>query len=220
MLSGNIEAAPAGAMGFDCNAPLTSGGATSFVDQGFTFAVRYLARTSPQAGNNLSNAEAQTILAAGLALMAVQHFAGAGWAPTESLGQQYGAAAVANAQAVGLPPGVNVWLDLESVGAESSSADVIAYCNTWFGLVSAAGYAPGLYVGVDPCLTSAQLYSDLTVQYYWRSLSGATPPVATRGFCMLQSAGSGTIGGYDYDENVIQADAMNSTPQWLAPAAP
>lgn len=217
LLPGSVQAAPSGALGFDCNTVLTATTAAAFATSGFTFAVRYLSRTSPQGSGNLTTAEAQTILQAGLAVMAVQHVQAAGWVPSQALGTQYGQAAAANAQAVGLPPGINLWLDLEGVASGTAASTIIDYCNAWFAAVTVAGYVPGLYVGANSGLTSAQLYDDLTCQYYWQSGS-SVPQVAVRGYCMVQTISDAyVVDGVAYDKDVTQTDNLGNTPLWLAP---
>lgn len=210
-----IAQSPSGARGFDCNTVLTAGTAGAFAAAGFAFAVRYLSRTtSAPSPGDLSAGEAQTILASGLALMAVQHVPPVGWAPTAALGQTYGAHAVSNAQAIGLPAGMTIWLDLEGTAAGTQAADVIAYCNTWFGLAKAAGYVPGLYVGTEAVLTSDQLYHALACGLYWKSGSHV-PDIATRGYCMVQTIDDALVlDGVAYDSDVIQADRLGSTPVW------
>ena len=145
-MPGTVEAAPAGATGFDTDTKLTASSASAFAAAGFRFAIRYLTRDAPEADTDLTRSEALDILDAGLALMAVQHVAPSGWVPSASLGAEYGAYAAANARSVGLPYGVSVWLDLEGVAEGTPTIDVIAYCNAWYDPVAAAGYVPGLYV--------------------------------------------------------------------------
>jgi hypothetical protein len=103
--------------------------------------------------------------------MAVQHVRDPGWRPTSSLGEQDGTNAANNALAVGFPPGVNVWCDLEGVNSSSTAQDVIDYCNSWYDAFSAAGYAPGLYVGANAVLTGDQLCYDLLFQHDCQSCS-------------------------------------------------
>jgi hypothetical protein len=213
-LPGEVQSAPSGARGFDCDGPITAAAAEAFLAAGFTFAVRYLSRSDANGADDLSLGEGQIILQSGLALMAVQHVQSPPWTPSRELGQTYGANAAANAQAVGLPAGVNVWLDLEGVAADTPAEVAIDYCNAWFAAVAAAGYAPGLYVGASAILTPDQLYSDLSVAYYWKSLSN-TPEVATRGYCMVQTAGGAPIAGYGYDQDTVQTDNLGATPRWL-----
>jgi hypothetical protein len=214
-----LQRAPAGAQGFDTDTALTAETAQAFADAGFRFAVRYLSRQTPQAAHDLGTAEAQAILEAGLALMAVQHCAPSGWAPTEALGKQYGQAAVANAQQVGLPAGLCLWLDLEGAADGTAASDVIAYANAWFGAVAEAGFVPGVYVGAGCGLSAAELGSDLQCGLFWRSGSDSAPSVDGIGFCMVQTIDAGAaISGMAYDSDVVQADEQGKTPVWLVAA--
>jgi len=188
---------------------LTSSTAAAFVAAGFQFAVRYLSRGAESSGD-LTSSEVNSILGAGLALSAVQHVSSDGWCPSQQLGQEYGAEAAQNAGSVGLPQGMNIWLDLEGVNASASAADVSAYCNAWFGEVSAAKYVPGLYVGAQSILDADELDA-LNVAYFWKSASSV--PYPSNGYCMVQSISSSyVIDGVAYDRDVIQQDNLGKTP--------
>src|ERR1700689_4315580 len=97
-LDGTVVKAPAGAKGFDINAPLTAAQCATMLASGYIFCLRYISRGTENSGD-LSAAEAAIILNAGLALMPVQHFSGDGWSPSGDLGKAYGQAAAANTQA-------------------------------------------------------------------------------------------------------------------------
>jgi glycoside hydrolase-like protein len=153
-LSGKVESVNAGLRGFDCDGrsgnKLTAELAKAFRAAGYRFCLRYVPR-EPKAKTvkyDLKADEAELILDAGLALMVVQHFPGAGWRPTGELGKSYGAFAVKWAkEMVGLPAGVSMFCDMEGVAADQPQKDVIEHCIAWHGEVKAAGYSPGLYVG-------------------------------------------------------------------------
>ena len=210
----SIQSATNGTLGFDCDTVLTSNTAQAFITAGFKFAIRYLSLASlPQLGD-LNATEVYIILQSGLALMAVQHVAYAGWLPSVGLGHQNGSNAASCAFASGLPAGITIWLDLEGVNSSARAADVIAYCNAWCAAVSTSGYMPGLYVGANSILTGDQLYWDLTVTEYWQSGS-TVPAVTTRGYCMVQTINNSLqIDGVAYDKDVIQTDALGGTPIW------
>lgn len=213
-LPGNVQPAAAGLRGCDVNQVLAAADAANLKNNGCDFCIRYIPRTANLAAGNLSNAEALNILNAGMALMAVQHVALPGWLPTAALGTAYGSYAATYAQdIVGLPAGVNIWCDLESVANTAASADVIAYCNAWFTAVAAAGYLPGLYVGWGCGLTPQQLYSDLLFKNYWRAYNG--PQVFVRGFQLLQHTQQ-NVGGIEVDPNTTQTDAMGDSVTWLS----
>jgi hypothetical protein len=212
-LAGNVVAAPSGMLGFDCDFTLTAQDVASYVSQGYKFCVRYITRAQPtEQEGDLTTGEANAILAGGLALMAVQHVAASPWTPSQALGTQYGDNAVSCAQEVGLPPGMNIWLDLEGVASGTSAQTVIDYCNAWFTPVSAAGYAPGLYVGASAILDSDELYWDLQCQHYWRSGS-SVPDVAVRGYQLFQRIPPGSS---DIDQDATMTDSLGGTVLWLA----
>jgi hypothetical protein len=215
-LPGSVQPAPAGLNGFDVNQVLTAEQAVGFKKAGCDFCIRYVPRTAAPAlqPGNLTNAEALDILGAGLALMAVQHVARSPWQPNTNLGTAYGNfAASYAAQVVNLPPGMNIWCDLEMVPASVAAAHVIAYCQAWYYAVHAAGYVPGLYVGYGTRLTADQLYNDTSFQHYWQAYNG--DGVATRGFQLLQKTQK-KLGGIEYDPDVTQVDGEGGTMLWLA----
>jgi hypothetical protein len=129
MLPGEVFAAPAGLHGIDTNTVLDDTHCRAAKARGFSFCLRYVSRGEREQTHDLHEAEARTILNAGLALMPVQHVASAGWSPTKNLGNTYGRNAATHVREIGFPPGVNVWLDLEGVKSSSSHAAVIDYCN-------------------------------------------------------------------------------------------
>src|SRR6478609_7467216 len=98
MLSGRVNPAPSGVHGFDCNVKLSTRAIEKLKAAGFTFAVRYIARKSSPASNDLDTDEAEKILSGGLALMPVQHVAREPWEPSEEKGTKYGENAVTHAQ--------------------------------------------------------------------------------------------------------------------------
>jgi glycoside hydrolase-like protein len=104
-LAGTVATAVPGTQGFDSDTMIASATASALFAAGFRFAVRYLSRTEPQNPSDLGGDEAQAILNAGLALMAVQHSPLPGWAPTAALGEQYGQTAARNAASIGLLEG-------------------------------------------------------------------------------------------------------------------
>jgi hypothetical protein len=215
-LPGTIQQAAAGLTGFDVNQVLSAANAQALKNAGYDFCVRYVPRTSSPslAPGNLTNAEAVNILNAGLALMAVQHVANPGWVPTAALGTSYGSyAATYASEIVGLPPGINIWLDLEEVATDSSATDIIAYCQAWYAAVESAGYVPGIYVGYGVILSSSQLYNDLSFQHYWRAYNG--PQVATRGYQVIQKT-QVTVDGIEIDPDVTQDDNLGGAAIWLA----
>jgi Domain of unknown function (DUF1906) len=217
-LPGSIQAAPSGAVGFDADSVISQNTARQFVDQGYKFCLRYVSHDAGQGKGDLSQAEAGGILAAGLGLMAVQHVRRPGWSPTAELGKTYGNNAANNAAAVGFPPGVNLWCDLEGVNSTAHALDVIGYCNAWCAAVSAAGYLPGLYVGANVILNGQQLY-DLAFEHYWRSASKA-PDLPARGYQMTQTLVPGKVNGIAIDRDTTQTDSKGGQAIWLIVSTP
>lgn len=217
-LPGTVTAATAGAQGFDSDVVVTAVVAQALAAQGYACAIRYISRVTPQNPGDLSAGEAQTILAAGMALMAVQHCPPTYWTPSAELGTTYGSAAAENAAAVGYPTGASLWLDLENMRPGCGAAAIIAYANAWCRAVRAMGYLDGVYYSADCPLTPQQLYLDLIATRYWRALSADAPTVAVRGVCIQQFLQAGQVAGIDIDRDVVLADAFGGVPMWLAPA--
>jgi hypothetical protein len=139
-LPGRIAPAPPGLHGFDTSAVLDGGHCQVAKALGFSFCIRYVSRDERESLGDLSEAEARTILNAGLALMPVQHVAREGWSPTKLLGAAYGKNAAAHVLQIGFPPGVSVWLDLEGIKISTSHRAVIDYCNAWIAEITSAGF--------------------------------------------------------------------------------
>jgi hypothetical protein len=218
VLQGKLESGRSGLHGFDADSMISTAAAAGLKSQGFYFCLRYLSRFSPQSGGDLSRAEATNILRGGLCLMPVQHAPRSGWVPSAILGTDYGRAAAENAKAVGFPPGVTVWLDLEGVGAGTTNDAVIDYCNAWFGVVSDSGYETGLYVGANSLLEGDDLFWRLKTQHYWRSGS-EVPDIPHRGYQLFQkiAASPDPVNGISIDRNICIPDALGGSPTWLAP---
>jgi hypothetical protein len=215
MLAGHIASADDGALGFDTDTHVTSAAARQFRADGFRFCLRYLALGSGQGHGDLSNAEANDILDAGLALMPVQHVRNPGWQATGASGTSTGRNAADNARDVGFHPGVNVWMDLEGVSANSIRADVEAYCNNWFAQVEAAGYVPGIYVGFSAGLNGQQL-GQLRFEHYWKA-GGNIPQIQGRGYQMIQTIGNPPehLHHIEIDRDRTQADQQGGRALWL-----
>src|SRR5467141_3862927 len=151
-LPGRVVAAPPGVHGFDANSVLNRRICEVAKARGFEFCIRYLSRQDVQPVGDLSEAEANVILDAGLALMVVQHVAPENWSPSQALGTKNGKYAAKHVRQIGFPEGVNVWLDLEGAKTSTPHETMIAYCNAWFAEVEGAGFVPGAYVGARAIL--------------------------------------------------------------------
>lgn len=215
-LQGTVQHAASGLKGFDTNTVLDATKAACFASSGYSFCFRYLSRGTSQQSGDLSYNEAKIILEAGLALGAVQHVSQAGWVPSGSLGTQYGTNAANNAASIGLPKGLNLWMDLEGIATGTSAQTVIAYSNAWYDAVSAAGYVPGIYVGANCILSGNQLYNDLKYQHYWKSLS-RVPEIPNRGYQLIQSYTPDAVCGVSIDSDTTQNDEQGGAILLLIP---
>lgn len=211
-LPGVVETSLPSVPGFDSDTVISAALARQFYKCGYKFCLRYLSIGKESAGD-LTTEEATDILNSGLALMPVQHVRSPGWLPSENVGQQDGQNALANAQRVGFPTGVNLWCDLEGVGKGVSAQDVIAYCQAWYSAVSGAGYLPGLYVGYAAQLSGDELYG-LSFQHYWKSQS-TVPDIPGRGYQMIQFLPPVTANGIGIDMDITQSDKKGGQAQWL-----
>ena len=199
---------------FDVDQSMTSAEGNEFFKAGYLACGRYLPRTPALVKGNLTALEIQVLLTAGLSIFCVQHCPEPGWAPSAALGTLYGGYAAGYAKAIGLPPGMVVWDDLEMVADGTPAWAVIDYCNAWFSSVNAAGYIPGLYVGYNVVLTPEQLYLHLPFKHYWRAYNG--PDVAKRGYQIIQETQQ-TLNGIAFDPNRTQIDELGDSAIWLSP---
>lgn len=149
---------------------------------------------------------------AGLAVMAFQGYyppAFQDLAQATSRAQQ----ALQWAQQTGYPTGAMIWLDWES--ADVSPAFGVQWINQWATVVQQGGYVPGIYVGAPQPLDATTLYYALIVQHYWKSLS-QVPPVAVRGYQLVQVSDSTDLAGLACDADVVTGDALGGMPLcWL-----
>lgn len=154
------------------------------------------------------------ILGAGLSLMAVQHCPTEGWDPSAELGQVYGQYGSSYAEAIGLPKGINLWLDLETPSTAATGQEVMSYANAWFSTVEAAGYVPGVYLGYGLPLGPEQLYKGLSFSHYWKAYNG--PDLAIRGYEIVQHTQK-ELNGVSYDPNTISIDNLGGLPICASP---
>ncbi len=131
---------------------------------------------------------------------------------------------LAHLQALGLPKGCTVWLDLE--GHKSFNwppQDLVRLIDEWASKVAAAGYMPGLYVGSPQPLTGPEL-AKLAVVRYWKAPSlvldrhgkdWSEPPGC--GWCMQQVWPQGMFRdtGVFVDVNIIGQDRRGRVPAWV-----
>ena len=210
-LPGRVVAAPPGVHGFDANSVLNRGICEVAKAKGFEFCIRYVSRQDVQPTGDLSEAEANVILSAGLALMPVQHVAPQNWSPSQALGIRNGKNAAKHARQIGFPEGVNVWLDLEGAKTSTPHETMIAYCNAWFAEVEGAGFVPGVYVGAGAILTGNELFWRLTTKHYWKSGS-RVPDIPHRGYQLIQAIiRNDKIEGLAIDRNLTKTDSFGGS---------
>lgn len=220
-----IVVAETGWRGFDTNQVVDADAAQAFAAMGYRFAVRYVPRQIEHP-NDLSADETETLLAAGLCVMPVQHVESeSSWTPTDDKGRSYGATAAESALAAGILLGSSVWLDLEGVAAGVDAEQVIRYCNYWFDRVASAGFLPGIYVGWHARLTPEQLYKRLRFARYWSAYNlNSDQYPAVCGVCMKQHAApthAKPVGvTLEIDVDVITGDALNRFPVLTGPDSP
>jgi hypothetical protein len=222
MLDGHVFTCAEGTRGFDTNGTISREAATAFLEHGYRFCVRYVRRQAVHPFD-LTPSEAQSILSAGLGLMAVQHVAGPGWVPSKKLGKAYGAIAAEEAQRIGIPAGVSVWCDLEGVARHTKGSAVIDYCNTWHIQLAGAGFVPGLYVGDRAGLSADQLYDELRFTHYWGAYNlNSDEEPSVRGLQMKQTEATTAdkVPGYGFafQADMVIGDRLGGRPTVVAPA--
>lgn len=143
------------------------------------------------------------------------HAAGLGVIGVTFGGAYNGAAAVAQAKALGMPDGWPIFLDLEGPAAFATPVDKLtAQVVAWVGPVVAAKFLPCLYVGVPQPFTSDELWK-LPVRRYWKGQglardrfgNGVEPNHA--GWCLTQMWPSQMCGGVLVDHNMHGHDYAN-----------
>lgn len=214
---------PVGARGFDLNQPLTATTAPLWRAHGYTFVDRYIWRDH-QRSYDLSRDEIEVILSNGLALSTTQHYAGDGWSPNGALGTQYGAAAVAAMNALGLPGGLTIWCDLEGCADGASVGNAYDYADAWKLAVGSGGFMPGLYVG-EGCVLGPVMLARLAFPRYRRALNLNVDQYPTgRGFCVFQHEAKPedipvgiAVSTADFDTDTVFADTLGGLPTALMP---
>lgn len=198
---------------FDVNQILNATQAKSFADAGYTACIRYIPRNAALLAGNLTGEEIDILLEQNLSVGVVQHCAIPGWLPSAGLGNLYGSFAAQYAIEIGLPKGMQLWLDLETPSATATTEACIAYANAWFSAVQGGGYLPAVYVGYGLPLSPAQLHDDLSCKAYWRAYNG--PDVAGRGYCIVQHTAK-VLNGVSFDPNTVAADNDGGMPMFLS----
>lgn len=199
---------------FDVDSQLTALQCSEFLKAGYITAIRYIPRSSSLLAGNLTQIEIETILESGLSLSCVQHCPLPGWLPSAALGKQYGDFAAWYANDIGLPKGMNIFLDLETPSSHATDDDCINYANSWYSAVSLGGYIPGVYLGYGIPMTPLQLYKWLAFKNYWRAYNG--PDLSGRGYQIIQKTAE-VLNGVNFDPNIVAADNEGDLPIFLSP---
>ena len=222
-LAGLAAGARPGACGAYADGKLDRTSAAALARQGYAFVLRDLSWSDPAPADAFSIAEANDILAAGLALMPVQRTPPEAWLPPGEAGAELGARdgkrAAALARWIGFPSGVSVWLHLEQRGTPATPQGVLAYCNAWHDAVARAGYLPGLGLDDGGLPGREAEYAPLRFQQYWGGGSCLRGGPRS-GACLVPATdGAGAQDGVAYRWQFIEADRNGDTPVWLAPSA-
>ena len=216
-----LVAIPPGVKGLDCNTTVTAQQAADLVASGFRFIFRYI-RNEQYHQTDLTADELSMLMAAGLAVMPVQHVTPAYWVPTANLGHEHGATAANGCITLPILPGCSVWMDLEGVRPGTLQQQVIDYGNNWYDALKVVGYNPGCYVGDHPGLPAMPLYNRLKFRQYWSAynLDKEQYP-AVRGVQVTQHAArpehnvpSSVI--YPVDVDFSQEDQLRGLPLAMA----
>jgi hypothetical protein len=145
---------------------------------------------------NLTPEELAGLLDAGLCVSPVQYYSTGyadqrkGRALSASHGAQLGAIAAANVRALGMPPGVLIWYDLEDV-PRATPETILTDLIGWGKALVSVGYESGVYYGAGlgsaktGYLTGEDLWGLRYYRSYWRAAS-AVPQIPHRGACVIQ----------------------------------
>jgi hypothetical protein len=171
-----VTAVPVGSKGFDTVTVLTAGSAAALKAAGANFVVRYLGGITPS--------ELSEIVSTGLGCQLVTYSRAPGWLPTAAMGTSDGTNDVAQLQALGVPGGALLWIDLEGSGGDA--ADTAAWVTARAAEIVAAGYIAGLYVGSGCVLNGTQLYDLVDITRYWRAFNSGLPEPLPCGYCQFQ----------------------------------
>ncbi|WP_230314014.1 glycoside hydrolase domain-containing protein [Nakamurella alba] len=134
--------------------------------------------------------EYSTALGLGYSVSLFQGYLTSAW-KTPARGTTRANAVVGAAKAQGYPAGATIFLNVEDtkIAGQTSvqnRATIIQWIRNWTKVVAAAGYKPGLYIGVPQALTAADI-ANVGAQVFWRSASSSAPQAA-QGFVIQQSA--------------------------------
>lgn len=194
----------------DSYAPITAQQAQTLKKLGAEGVIRYLGTVDKQ--------ELNGILDSGLGIMFV------------TVANAFnGKAAVIQIQALGLPDGHTVWLDIEGKGLfnkyKDNMSELIGLVNAWAREIKSIRCIPGGYFGSPQPFTSKEMWQ-LAVQRYWKGMGmcndrnqGLTEPayvvngrIIGSGWCMDQKSPSQSYGGCWVDFNMVGQDYLGRVP--------
>ena len=206
-----IEAVP-DALIFDTEFPCPLAQLLALKAMGFRGGVRTVTVEKASDPSDITAKEVENFMAAGLGLMLYPRPRNPGWLPSAALGKADAGVFVAKATAAKYMPGGSTWDDLEGIGG--NGAATVAYANEKAVDMKAARFFPGDYVGFDVPLTGDELFHDLVVTCYWRSVSDV-PDVTSRSYAMVQVAENVRVAGTVVDISVVRADKLGGRPYWM-----
>lgn len=175
----NLVELPHGALGFDSFTPLSQAQYGAMRALGFRWATRYL--------DNLSKSELAAALAQGVFLNLISAAPSPqSWTPGPDVGSAAGTRARLAAIALGVPPGMNLWRDLETPSATTTVTDVQLDARAFCSELAAGGYVGKVYVGSGlPVELDARALYGLAYKGYWESFSQVAG-IAVRGYELRQ----------------------------------
>lgn len=213
--------------GFDTNRVLSASDARAFKAHGYAFVGRYVRRIAdaPPARNDLSSAELEALLSAGLGVIPIQHVESeSAWIPSAAKGSQYGAGAVRACTELLVPSGTMIICDLEGVLPSIPPDAVDGYCRAWHAAVQGAGYRPALYVGWRAGLNAEQLYRLPTDRFASSYNLDLDQYPAVRGCCLHQRSATFvdipagvSLQPNEIDLQLAVEDALDGLPFALTP---
>jgi hypothetical protein len=201
---------------FDTDSPCSIQHLLALKAIGFQGGIRTVTVDAAPDPSDITAQEVQDFMAAGLGLMLYQRVREPRWIPSEALGKADAEVFVQKAKRANYLQGASAWDDLEGIGGDANAT--IAYANEKANGLKTAKYVPGDYVGFDVPLTGDQLFHNLIVTCYWRSLSNV-PDVAMRGYAMIQIAVNVFVSGIEVDVNLVRADRLGGRPFWMRNAS-
>jgi hypothetical protein len=200
---------------FDTDQPCSLSQLLALKAIGFQGGIRTVTTSDAPDPSDITAREVQDFMAAGLGLMLYQRPRNPGWSPSGLLGNADAEVFIDKARAAGYLPGGSTWDDLEGVGG--TGAATIAYVNAKAAAMKTAPFAPGDYIGANVPLSGDELFHELLVTAYWRSIS-QVPDIPTRGYVMRQIAENVSVAGVLVDVNLATADRLGGRASWMRSA--